>query len=70
MRAMLGLTDNQLDTVMDAARAVPVEQRSVFLERTEAMLRLRRPFTDDDVIDVVRLATAGLIQQHCRQVPA
>ena len=41
MRAMLGLTDNQLDTVMDAARAVPVERRSVFLERTAAMLRLR-----------------------------
>ena len=62
MRAMLGLTDHQLDTVMDSARAVPVERRSVFLERTAAMLRLRRPFTDDDVADVVRLALCGLVR--------
>ena len=59
---MPGLTDSQLDIVMDAARAVPVERRSVFLERTAAMLRLRRPFTDDDVADVVRLALCGLVQ--------
>ena len=39
MRAMLGLTDNQLDTVMDAARAVPVERRDVYLQRIGAMLR-------------------------------
>lgn len=44
--------------VMGAARIVPVERRSVFLE----MLRMRRPFTDDDVADVVRLALCGLVQ--------
>ena len=48
--------------VMGAARIVPVEHRSVFLERTAPMLRLRRPFTDDDVADVVRLASCGLVQ--------
>jgi hypothetical protein len=47
---------------MGAARIVPVEHRSVFLERTAPMLRLRRPFTDDDVADVVRLASCGLVQ--------
>jgi hypothetical protein len=62
MRAMLGLTDHQLNTVMDAARAVPVERRSVFLERTAAMLRLRRPFTDYDVQEVTALALCGLVQ--------
>ena len=62
MRAMLGLTDSQLDTVMDAARAVPVERRSVFLKRTAAMLRLRRPFTDYDVQEVTALALCGLVQ--------
>ena len=61
MRAMLGLTDHQLNTVMDAARAVPVERRSVFLERTAAMLRLRRPFTDDDVHEATALASCGLV---------
>jgi hypothetical protein len=61
MRAMLGLTDHQLNTVMDAARAVPVERRSVFLERTAAMLRLRRPFTYD-VQEVTALALCGLVQ--------
>ena len=40
---------------------MPVERRSVFLERAAAMLRLRRPFTDDDVADVVRLALCGLV---------
>lgn len=44
--------------VMGAARIVPVERRSVFLE----MLRMRRPFTDDDVADVVRLTLCGLVQ--------
>ena len=44
--------------VMGAARIVPVERRSVFLE----MLRMRRPFTDDDVADVVWLALCGLVQ--------
>ena len=48
---------------MGAARIVPVEHRSVFLATSTApMLRLRRPFTDDDVADVVRLASCGLVQ--------
>ena len=38
---MLGLTDNQLATVMDAARRLPIEKRSVYLQRIAAMLAAR-----------------------------
>lgn len=59
---MLGLTDNQLRVVMDAAKTLPVERRDTFLQRCGAMLKLRGRFTDDDVADVARLALAGLVQ--------
>ena len=35
---MLGLTDNQLRVVMDAAHMVPIEKRDVYLQRIAAML--------------------------------
>jgi hypothetical protein len=38
---MIGLTDPQLKIIMDVANGVPVERRSVFLERVGAMLALR-----------------------------
>ncbi len=62
---MIGLTDYQLKTVMDAARLLPVEKRDTFLQRIAAMLALRGRgrFTDIDVADVAQLALAGLIQQ-------
>jgi hypothetical protein len=56
---MVGLTDSQLKIVMTAANSLPVERRSVFLER----LRMRGRFTDDDVADVAKLALTGLAQQ-------
>jgi hypothetical protein len=59
---MVSLSDSQLEIVTTAANAVPVERRGVFLERTAAMLNMRRRFTDGDVSDVVGLALAGLIQ--------
>jgi hypothetical protein len=34
---MLGLTDNQLTTVMDTARTVPVEKRDIYLQRIAAI---------------------------------
>ena len=59
---MLGLTDIQLGTVMDAARTLPVEKRDLFLQRIAAMLALRgRRVTDADVADVAALALRGLI---------
>ena len=67
---MHGMSDHQLGVIMDAARAVPRERRSVFMERAAAMLKLRRPFTDDGVADGVRLALFGLVQspdQRCKR---
>jgi hypothetical protein len=58
---MLGLTDNQLRVVMDAAKTLPVERRDTFLQRCGAMLKLRGRFTDGDVSDVAKLAMAGLV---------
>ena len=62
---MVGLTDPQLKIVMTAANAVPVERRSVFLQRIAAMLTQRGHghVTDADVMDVAQLALCGLVQQ-------
>ena len=67
---MLGLTDNQLTTVMDMARTLPVEKRDLYLQRIAAMLALRGRgrFNDADVADVTTLAIAGLIQQSADSV--
>ena len=61
---MLSLSHQQLQIVMDAARAVPQEKRAIFLERIAAMLtvRGRGHFNNDDVADVVSLASVGLTQ--------
>jgi hypothetical protein len=53
----------QLAVVMTAARNLPIEKRSVFLERVAARLQLRGSFTDLDFDDAVRLALRGLIQE-------
>ena len=37
---MLGLTDDQLGTVMDMAHTVPVEKRDLYLQRVAAMLAM------------------------------
>lgn len=58
-RRMVGLSDPQLKIVMTAANAVPVERRSVFLERVGAMLKPRGRFSDDDVRQVAALAMAS-----------
>ncbi len=64
IRHMLGLTDNQLTTVMGMARTLPVEKRDLYLQRIAAMLtvRGRGRFNDADVADVAKLAMAGLVQ--------
>ena len=61
---MLGLTDNQLRTVMDIAKALPVEKRDTYLRRIAAMLQMRGRghVTDGDVADVAKLALTGLAQ--------
>ena len=62
---MLGLTDNQLQSIMDAARTLPVEKRDVYLRRIGAMLTMRGRghFGDSDVSDVAKLALTGLAHQ-------
>jgi hypothetical protein len=59
---MFALSDDQLAVLMTAAQRLPVEKRSVFLERVASRLRLRGSFTDVDLDDAVRQALRGLIQ--------
>jgi hypothetical protein len=60
----LALTDRQLQTVMTAASSLPVEKRSLFLERIAARLRLIgiARFNDTELDDAVRAALHGLLQ--------
>ena len=62
---MLGLTDNQLTTVMDMAGTLPVEKRDLYLQRIAAMLMMRGRghFNDSDVTEVARLALTRLAHQ-------
>jgi hypothetical protein len=64
-RGMVSLSDPQLKIITTAASAVPVDRRSVFLERIAAMLRMRGygHFTNSDVSDVAKLALTGLTHQ-------
>jgi hypothetical protein len=60
---MFALNDAQLQLVMTAAGSVPVEKRSLFLERVVARLQLRGPrFTDADLGAAIQVALTGLIQ--------
>ena len=60
---MLALSDSQLQIVITAAGGLPVEKRSVFLERIAARLQLRGPhFTDADLGTAIQAALTGLIQ--------
>jgi hypothetical protein len=48
---------------MTAAGSLPVEKRSVFLERVAARLQLRGPrFTDADLGAAIQAALTGLIR--------
>lgn len=60
---MIGLTDIQLQTIVAAATTISEpERRSLFLERTFAMLKLKRRFTDADVVEGAKAALTGLVQ--------
>jgi hypothetical protein len=56
---MLALSDSQLQLVMTAAGPLPVEKRSVFLERVAASLRIHGA---GDFERIVQLSLSGLIQ--------
>jgi hypothetical protein len=62
----LSLSDNQLRVVMETAANIDADRRAVYLQRIEAMLRLRRRFDDRDVADVDALACVGLVHEHKR----
>ena len=63
---MLALSDSQLKTLMTFAADIPPDKRSMFLERGGAPCWQdgRGHFNDDDVADVTKLATAGLIHRR------
>jgi len=58
---MFALSDAQLALVMTAAGGLPVQKRSVFLERVAARLHGPR-FTDADLGAAIQAALKGLIQ--------
>ena len=64
LSTMFALSDAQLALVMTAAGGLPVEKRSVFLERVAARLRLcaGAHFTDADLGAAIQAALTGLIQ--------
>jgi hypothetical protein len=58
---VIALTDRQLELVMTVAAELPVEKRSLLLERIAARLRLVGPrFNDRDLALAVRLGLRGL----------
>jgi hypothetical protein len=59
---MFSLSNRQLAVVMKAAGRLPVEKRSIFLERVAAKRRGCTRFTDADFDDAVRTALRGLVQ--------
>jgi hypothetical protein len=65
MNAMLSLSSQQLQIVMQGAGNLPVEKRDLYLRRIAAMLAIRGRghFNDDDVADVTKLALTGLARQ-------
>jgi hypothetical protein len=60
---MVSLTDTELQLVMLAARGLPIEKRSVFLQRVAGDLELRQQARRVDVDRAITTALAGLIQQ-------
>jgi hypothetical protein len=60
---MIGFTDMQLFAIQKSAESLPVEKRSVYLERVIGFLESRRGglFDDNDVQVAVAVALKGLI---------
>lgn len=56
---MLSFTDSELKILHDAARVIPVDRRSTFIERVAAMRKFR-PKSDEDLKQIVELASVGL----------
>jgi hypothetical protein len=64
MKHPLSLSDGQLQRIMDAGALLPLEKRSLMLERLGAILALRGPvLTDDDVGAALEASLTGLIHE-------
>ena len=62
---MIALSDQQLQTVMLAAGAVPPEKRGVYLQRIAATLQIRcGRYTDHDVAVATQSALRGLVHDE------
>jgi hypothetical protein len=58
---MIGLSDSQLEVVMENAEALAEDKCQAFLARVAAVLQKRDQINDDDVSAAVQLALRGLI---------
>jgi hypothetical protein len=58
---MISLSDQQLQTVMIAASVIDAERRDIFPQRIWTMLKLRGRFADGDLVEITKLALAGLL---------
>jgi hypothetical protein len=66
---MLSLSHRQLQQVMQAAKAVPVEKRDQFLQRLSTMLALKGRFDDRDVREIAQRAATGLMHPTAAWTP-
>jgi hypothetical protein len=62
-KTVISLSDKQMEIILAAARAVPVEKRNIFLKRDEAALRLSGNSSYADFDAAVKRATEGLVHQ-------
>jgi len=60
---MISLSDSQLQVVVQAARCLDPEKRSIYLQRVASILKFR-PTTDRDVAEATQLALCGLVHNH------
>ena len=58
---MIGLSDSQLEIIMENAEALAKDKCQAFLERVAAVLQKRDQINDDDVSAAVQLALRDLI---------
>jgi hypothetical protein len=58
---MVGLSDSQLEIILDTAEPLPEDKCRDFLERVAAVLQTRGQINDDDVAAAVKQALRALI---------
>ena len=58
---MIGLSENQLEVITEAAEPLPEDKCQEFLERVAAVLQARGQVSNDDVVTAVHLALGALI---------